>query len=97
VESVSSSQDLGLLVDPNLELTHLRGLAEWSQTVSQTSLKLAIGEYEGIEGLCTWTRKETFSTKFDSKKFEAENHDLYRSFLTTGSSTEVLKPKKTKS
>jgi len=97
VESVSSSQNLGLLVDPNLELTHLRGLAEWSQTVSQTSLKLAIGEHEGIDGLCTWTRKESVSTKFDSKLFEAEHPELYREFLTTGSSTEILKPKKTKS
>ena len=97
IESVRSSQDLGLLVDPNLELTNLRGLAEWDQAVSQTNLKLAIGENEGIEGLCTWTRKETISTKFDSKKFEADNPDLYRDFLTTGSSSELLKPKKTKS
>jgi len=97
VESVSSSQNLGLLVDPNLELTNLRGLAEWIQTVSQTSLKLAIGEHEGIDGLCTWTRKESVSTKFDSKHFEAEHPELYREFLTTGSSTEILKPKKTKS
>jgi hypothetical protein len=97
IESVSSSKNLWLLVDPTLELTNLRGLAEWSQTVSQTSLKLAIGEHEGIEGLCTWTRKESVSTKFDSKQFEAEHPELYREFLTTGSSTEILKPKKTKS
>ena len=97
IESVNSSQDLGLLVDPNLELTNLRGLAEWDQAVSQTNLKLAVGDNEGIKGLCTWTRKETISTKFDSKKFEAENPDLYRDFLTTGSSSELLKPKKTKS
>jgi hypothetical protein len=97
IESVSSSKNLWLLVDPTLELTNLRGLADWSQTVSQTSLKLAIGEHEGIEGLCTWTRKETTPMKFDSKTFEAENPELYREFLTTGSSKEILKPKKTKS
>ena len=97
VESVTTSKDLGMLVEPNLELTHLRGLANWNQTVSQTQLKLAIGDHEGIEGLCTWTRKENTSTKFDSKQFESENPELYREFLTTGSSTTILKPKKSKS
>jgi hypothetical protein len=97
VDSISSKTDLGSLIEPNLELTHLRGLAEWEKSLNQAKLQLAIGKYEGIEGVCTWPRRESTSTKFNSQKFSMENPELYRRFISTAHSAARIRVNKTKS
>ena len=43
--------------------------AEWKKLQWQTRLQAAVGDYAGIEGLCTWERKNKTSVEFDEKGF----------------------------
>ena len=97
IDSIKSSDELGEILEPKLELTHLRGIAEWNISTNQALLQIAVGELEGITGICTWKRYENLSTKFDLGKFSSERPEIYKDFIATAAPKTSLKVKKTKS
>lgn len=93
---VESTGDYGLLVEVNLTLTNLNGLAEWDAKLSEAELKIKLDLWDGIDGVCTWKRYEDVKMKFDSERFAAENPELALKFVSTPVVKTYVVPKKGK-
>jgi len=96
IVSIKSSENLGEILEPKLELTHLRGIAEWNISTNQALLQIAVGEFEGITGICTWKRYENVGTKFNLAQFSSEMPEVYKDFIATAAPKTSVKAKKTK-
>lgn len=90
IESTSIS-DLG---EPILTLTRLGGLVDWEETVSAGKLKVACGQAEGIDGVCTWKRSDVVREVFDLDSFVRAHPDLYTSYLSDETTKEYVLPSK---
>jgi hypothetical protein len=82
VEKVKSVQEAYLLNEPNLLLTNLMALSEWTHQTSIAKMKVLCGVNAGIEGVCTWNRKFSDPKEsFNEKLFKQENPDLHTAYL----------------
>jgi len=72
-----------------LRLWALRATYDWTAENLANALRVATGEYEGIEGLVSWKRYNTF--RFDSARFKAEMPDLYQQFVRESQGKETFK------
>jgi hypothetical protein len=96
VQSVDSHEKVGLLNEPKLGLTRLRGDASWISDIAEAKLKTYMGSHEEIKGVATWKRFWKPTDKFDEGTFAAENPDLARKFISTPEPKEYVQGKKTK-
>ena len=73
------------LNDLDLHVRVLKAPFDWDVEYSEAHLKVACGENEGIEGVCTWKRADKLSSKkFDEGAFQKENPDLFDDFIDPG-------------
>jgi len=96
IADVADHSEISKLNVPNLNLTHLAGLATWNEAITQAQLKIALGEYDEITGVCSWKRYPKVTEKFDSRRFASENPELARQFVSTPVKKEYVQAKKTK-
>jgi len=82
IDGVKSPADFVQLSAPNLWLTKLKALLNWDLEILEAQLKIACGEFEGIEGICSWKREFSDRRAFDLETFMLENPDLYLDYLT---------------
>lgn len=97
LDAISGHEEASKLNEPNLALKTLLGLANWKHDFAEARLKVSIGLYEEIEGVCTWKRGYKIDNKFDAHTFAAENPELARQFTSEGSTKAYVNPKGTKS
>jgi len=81
VAKVESLEDAYLLNEPLLLVTKLSALAEWDRDVAEAELKVACGTAVGIEGVCTWERKESTRTSLDTDKLFNLEPELYLEYF----------------
>lgn len=96
LDSKNAHEDLAALNEPKLALTHLKGLAEWDVQVQTAELKLSLGEFDELEGVCTWKRYSKVGLAFDSNLFAAENPDLAIKFVSLPVEKTYVNAKKSK-
>jgi len=90
-----SKQDFHFnVVDIAMELTQLHGICDWDVKVLETRLKIRIGLFDVLDGICSWKRIEKSASKFNSVKFAEENPKLAREFVSVPTKTISVKPKK---
>lgn len=77
VFQITDLADAYLLNLSQLALTRLESLAQWDFDLAEAELQNLCGEHEGIEGICTWVRKASFTSKFDTDTFANENLELW--------------------
>lgn len=88
--------DIVKLNEPYLQLTHLKGLAEWAIQIETAELKLALGEFDELNGLCTWKRYSKVGMAFDSDLFAIENPELALKFVSVPEEKTYVQAKKKK-
>jgi hypothetical protein len=93
LESVKTSGNFSDLVEVNLVITNLKGIADWDAKVSEAKLKIATDVFEGIEDVCTWKREWESKKEFDSTTFAAENPELAKKYVSTPAPKATLKVK----
>lgn len=96
VEAVTSAKDAYKLNEPQLQVLQLAALAEWDLDLADAELKVAVGVSAGIEGICTWSGKDSKSIKFDIGRFAEEEPDLFIEYTLTRSSFKRLEIKRKK-
>ncbi len=96
VQAAVETKDVTLLNEPILQLNNIEGLAKWDVEVAQAELKISVGEYDGIEDVCSWKRKETTTVKLNSGLLMAEHEDLYKKYIFTPDPKEYVITKKKK-
>lgn len=93
LESVRNSGNFSDLVEANLAITNLKGIAEWDDKVSEAKLKIATDVFEGIEDICTWKREWEPKKEFDSTSFAAEHPELAKKYVSTPVAKATVKVK----
>jgi len=70
--------------------------AIWNKQIAEAQLKTLCGDYEAIEGICTWPRQNKERLVFDQEAFEAENPELVKEFTEKRPDVEatIVEPKK---
>ena len=94
--SVQEGMNFSEIVEANLILTNLKGLADWEAKVAEAELKDSFQLDEKVKGVATWKRWFKPAQKFDEATFAEENPDLYKTFIYTPKSTPLVNLKKTK-
>ncbi len=97
VDEVESGDELYKLVDANLELTHLKAVAQWEADVITAELQIATGLNDGITGVSSWVRADVPERIFDEEWFASENPELAHEYAKPERVTSKLKVNKTKS
>lgn len=95
-DKVTQGDEIGKLVEVNLSITNLNGLAEWEAKVAEAKLKLSIGLADEIKGVCTWKRYWHTKTAFDSNRLAADKPELAKKYVSTPETKEYVVPKKGK-
>jgi DNA-directed RNA polymerase subunit E'/Rpb7 len=80
VAKIEQLSDAYLLNLSQLALTRLKSLAQWDFDLAEAELKILCANHEGIEGVCSWLRKEASTSKFDVDTFANENIELWLEF-----------------
>jgi hypothetical protein len=80
VAKIEQLSDAYLLNLSQLALTRLKSLAQWDFDLAEAELKILCADHEGIEGVCSWLRKEASTSKFDVDTFANENIELWLEF-----------------
>lgn len=80
VAKITDLAEAYLLNLSQLSLTRLTSLAEWDFDLAEAELQNLCGKHEGIEGICSWTRKPSSSSKFDLDRFANEKIELWLEF-----------------
>lgn len=96
VDAVTEPEYAYLLNEPRLQVLQLKALAEWDFDVADAELKVAVGANLGIEGLCTWTGKDSITNKFDTGRFAEEQPELYVQYTLSRSSFKRIDIKRKK-
>lgn len=96
IDEVSVSKNVALLNEPNLKLANIEGLAKWEEDFLIAELKISIGEFEEIEGVCTWKRLMKYSMKLNTGLLMAEKPDLYMKYISKPDPKEYVVPKRKK-
>jgi hypothetical protein len=96
IDAVAISKDVALLNEPNLKLTNIEGIAKWEEDLLVAELKISTGEYEAIEGVCSWKRLMKYNMKLNTGLLMAEKPDLYKNYISTPDPKEYVVPKRKK-
>ncbi|MEN9692436.1 MAG: hypothetical protein RLZZ330_80 [Actinomycetota bacterium] len=96
LESAKETRDLSSINEISLKLANLEGISKWDEDILITELKIATGEFDGIEGVCTWKRIMKISQKLNTGLLAAEQNDIYKKYLVTPDPKEYVITKKKK-
>lgn len=79
-----------------LEVLGIESLAVWNRQITEAQLKALCGEYEGIDGIFSWTRGNKENYEFDVTRFAAEGPEVFEKYQARRKSVEVISviPKK---
>ena len=88
--------EIQLLNEPILELTRMKGLADWQVQVLEAELKVYMQTAEAIEGICTWKRNDLVTTEFDEGAFAEDHAELAKQFLIVVEPKSYITPAKKK-
>ena len=89
-QEVKSVEDLVHIHAVHVELLSRESTADWVISLKEALLKAAVGENEGFEGICKWSRGESTARAFDPKLLEAEMPELYRKFVRQAEPSQVV-------
>ena len=73
-----------------LAVVEINSYLKWREEIASTKLRVMTGEYEGIEGICTWKREEKESQSLDKDKLRLEHPLEFESCEIEGSAVNVL-------
>lgn len=74
----------------HLGALEIKKYAEWESQLANTKLRVLTGEFEGIEGICTWKRELKETIALDKEKLKAEQPNEYNACVVQGAETEAL-------
>lgn len=94
VEESILAKSIESLTQPLLSIERLIGLVSWNIEIATSKLKVACGEAQGIDGVCTWKREDKVKKVFDTPRFVSEHPDLYTSYLSDEVTKEYVLPNK---
>jgi hypothetical protein len=80
----SGSLDVQALNEPRLQLQAMQAAWDLDQTILDARLRVACGQADGIDGVCTWKRQLKTVEKFDLKRLKDEDPDLAVQYLSRG-------------
>jgi hypothetical protein len=63
---------------------------EWKTEMANIKLRALTGEYDGIEGICTWKREKKPFIHFDKDSVQKKHPDEYNECVVEGKATEAL-------
>ena len=63
-----------------LRLRAFKAKASLDKEIALANLKVFCARNEGIEGICTWKRKDILIKKFDEKLFAEDHPEIYRRY-----------------
>jgi len=92
----SHRMTFGELFDLYRDLEMHEGAYQWDGEIAEAHLRALCGASPGIEGLCTWNRKEKVSEHLDREGLEASHPDKYREFLSVEMRTRVKTRKRSR-
>lgn len=73
INSADNSLNSGLsLHEKYLGVLEINSYVKWREEIASTNLRVMTGNYEGIEGICTWRREEKELKKLDKDKLKTE-------------------------
>lgn len=96
LEAAKTTRDLSSINEMSLKLANLEGISKWDEDILTTELKIATGEFDGIEGVCTWKRLMKVSRKLNTGLLAAEQNETYKKYLVTPDPKEYVIPKRKK-
>lgn len=96
IATADFSLDTGFaLHEQHLALLEVLKYAEWQSDLAKVKLKVLTGESDGIEGICTWKRKEKISISLDKAALKQNHPEEYASCESVGKDIQafVVEPK----
>jgi hypothetical protein len=91
LDSADDSLDTGFaLHEKHLAVLEVLQYAEWREEIADIKLRVLTGEYDGIDGTCSWKREAKTTTIFDKKSLQTEHPDEYNECVIEGKATEAL-------
>lgn len=80
-DSSTKSNDLYKLNDLRVELEKAKALLEWDIELNSAHIKVACGNFEGIENICKWKREMVTRTEFSIERLIALDKIKYANYL----------------
>jgi hypothetical protein len=88
---VDHSIDYGFILhEKHLAVLEIQKYAQWKCDIANIKLRVLTGDSDGIEGICSWKRKETIKNTFDKYQLQIDYPEEYQSCITDGKETEAL-------
>ena len=78
------------LHEKHLGVLEIQKYAEWKMTIANTKARVLTGEYEGIEGVCTWKREAKEVITLRKADLKAQYPDEFESCMVQGAETTAL-------
>jgi len=78
------------LHEKHLGVLEILKYAEWKITIANTKTRVLTGEYDGIEGICTWKREAKEVVTLRRSELQDKYPDEYASCMTQGAETTAL-------
>jgi len=91
LENADHSLETGFaLHEQHLAVLEVLQYAEWREEIAGIKLRVLTGEYDGIEGICSWKREAKTTAIFDKKSVQTNHPDEYNECVIEGKATEAL-------
>jgi hypothetical protein len=87
---VNSAKDLSSVHSLHVQLLSKESLAQWNYSMREAKIKSALGENEGFEGICKWSRVQKVKRVFDEKTFSEENPEMFLNYQGTTETTQAI-------
>jgi hypothetical protein len=78
------------LHEKHLGVLEIQKFAQWKMLIINTKLRVITGEYDGIEGICTWKRETKESLTLRKDEVKAQHPDEYAACMIQGAETTAL-------
>lgn len=91
VETADQSLETGFMLhEKHLAVLEMKQYAEYNKVVVGTKLRVQTGESDGIEGICSWRRRQEISINLDKKNLQKSHPIEYESCVIEGTPTIAL-------
>jgi hypothetical protein len=78
------------LHEKHLGVLEIKKYAEWRINILNTKLRVLTGEYDGIEGICTWKREAKEVVTLRKSELKAQYPDEFATCMIQGAETTAL-------
>ena len=78
------------LHEKHLGVLEIQKYAEWKMTIANTKARVLTGEYDGIEGVCTWKREAKEVVTLRKSELQDKYPEEFASCMSQGAETTAL-------